>query len=110
MMSEMNNNAAAAVVHKQWMRTTLWSKTMQRIIRNGPSEDANAEAADEASDKTIGAWVALLVSQYSTGSTLESKWLMLRVRNSIFRWYSTYCISVLTTNMHREWCTSDCGG
>jgi hypothetical protein len=44
-----------------------------------------------------------LVSQDSTGSTLESKWLMLRVRNSIFRWYSTYCISVLTTI-----CTLEC--
>jgi hypothetical protein len=38
----------------------------------------------------------------STGSTLESKWLMLDVRNSIVRWYSDYCISVLTTNMHPE--------
>jgi len=28
---------------------------MQRTIHNGPSEEANAEAADEASDKTIGA-------------------------------------------------------
>jgi hypothetical protein len=30
---------------------------------------------------------------------------MFRVRNSIFRWYSTYCISVLTTNMQPEWCS-----
>jgi hypothetical protein len=30
--------------------TALWSKTMQRTIRNGPSEEANTEAADEASD------------------------------------------------------------
>jgi hypothetical protein len=26
--------------------------------------------------------------------------LMQGARSSIFRWYSTYCISVLTTNMH----------
>jgi hypothetical protein len=76
-----------------------------RCIRNGPSEEAVTEAADEASDKTVGARVGPLVSQYSTGSTLESKWLMFRVRNSIFSWYSTYCISVLTTNMHPEWCS-----
>ena len=76
---------------------------MQRTIRNGPSEEANAETADEASDKTIGA-LACWVS-YSTGSALESKWFMLRVRNSIFRWYGSYCISVLTTNMHRERCS-----
>jgi hypothetical protein len=30
-------------------------KAMQRTIRNGPSEEANTEAADETSDKTAGA-------------------------------------------------------
>jgi len=56
--------------------------------------------AIKQSARELACWVS-----YSTGSTLESKWFMLRVRNSIFRWYGRYCISVLTTNMHRERCS-----
>ena len=53
--------------------TTLRSKTRKRTIRNVPSEESNIEVVDGASDKTVAAWVGPLVSQHSTGSTLESK-------------------------------------
>ena len=39
--------------------------------------------AIKQSARELARWCRNTESQYSTGSTLESKWLMLRVRNSI---------------------------
>ena len=58
---------------------------MQRTIRNGPNESLDTEAADEARIKLPARELPNWCHKYSTGPTLKSKWLMLRVRNSIFR-------------------------
>ena len=81
-----------------------WPKRSKKHTLKQPMKQP-MEQAIKQSARELARWCRNTESQYSTGSTLESKWLMLRVRNSIFRWYSTYCISVLTTNMHREWCS-----
>ena len=73
---------------------------MQRTIRNGPSEEENTEAADEASNKTAGTRELARWCRNTAQDQHSKASLMRRARSSIFRWYSTYCISVLTTNMH----------
>jgi hypothetical protein len=71
-----------------------WSKRSKKHTLKQPMKQAIKQSARE-----LAHWFHNKESQYSTGSTLESKWLMLRVRNSIFA--GTARISVLTTNMHR---------
>ena len=85
--------------HKPQWPTRSKKHTLKQPMKQ-PIEQAIKQSAHE-----LVRWCRNAESQYSTGSTLESKWLMLRVRNSIFRWYSTHCIPVLTTNMHPESCS-----
>ena len=82
-----------------------WPKRSKKHTLKQPMKQPMEQATIKQSARELARWCRNAESQYSTGSTLESKWLMLRVRNSIFCCYSTHCISVLTTNMHPEWCS-----
>jgi len=59
--------------------TPQWSKRSKKHTLKQPMKQAIKQSARE-----LARWFRNTESQYSTGSTLESKWLMLRVRNSIF--------------------------
>jgi hypothetical protein len=90
MMNEANTNAAAAVAHRQRC-TTLRSNAMQHTSAMAQAKKETLKQPMKQAINSRHASQPVGVNQYSTGSTLESKWLMLRGRNSVFRWYRSYC-------------------
>ena len=97
-------NAPLCEANRYSTQTAAVQKRSKKHTLKQPMKQPMKQVIKQSA-RELARWCRNTESQYSTGSTLESKWLMLCVRSSIFRWYNTYCISVLTTNMHREWCS-----
>jgi hypothetical protein len=99
MMNEANNNAAAEVgaqtVHaplceaRQGSATFAMAQAKKHTLKQ-PMKQAIKQVVGE-----LGRWCKNTAHDQNSKASSS-----IHVRNSSFRWYSSYCSSVLTTNTH----------
>ena len=73
-MNEANNNAAAAVAHRQRKHHSV-SKTKQHTIRNGPTEEATLKQPLKQATKQSGRELARWCHNNTAQDPLESKYV-----------------------------------
>jgi hypothetical protein len=104
MMNEANNNNAAADSSAQVCTQAVNAPLCE--ARRCNAQSAMAQAKKQALKQAMKHAIKQPARELArwcrnTAQDQHSKAsLMHRVRSSIFRWYSTCCISVLTTDMH----------
>jgi hypothetical protein len=105
MMNEANNNNACSCCSSAQVCTQAVNAPLCEA-RRCSAQSAMAQAKKQTLKQPMKQAIKQPARElarwcHNTAQDQHSKAsLMQGARSSIFRWYSTYCISVLTTNMH----------